>query len=80
MYRLFIYYYHVSVLIYVLVLQFLSDVVHLLEDYKMDEGSSRVAELETELRSAKDDKKKVENRLVELEGRSAEISRTNTKF
>lgn len=58
----------------------MSDVVHLLEDYKADEEQSRKAKLEAELCAAMDDKKKAEDRLVEIEGRDSEIAKNNYNY
>lgn len=58
----------------------MSDVVHLLEEYKADEEQSKKAELEAELCAAKDDKKKAEDRLVEIEGRDFEIAKHNSNY
>lgn len=58
----------------------MSDVVHLLEEYRMDKDSSKVAELEAEVRRISEEKKGVEDRLVELDKRASEIVKNNSSY
>lgn len=48
-------------------LQFLSDLVHVLKDFKADGGEEQRGKLEAELTVIKEDKKKLDGRLVDME-------------
>ncbi|XP_074377380.1 uncharacterized protein LOC141718904 [Apium graveolens] len=55
--------------------RFLSDVMHLLEEYRADEGRSSPSGVEEERDILRDEKKKLENDLAEARGRITEISK-----
>lgn len=58
----------------------MSDVVHLLDEYRADEESSKRCELKAELRAVKEDKKKTADHQVEVEDRAFEIAKKNSTY
>ncbi|XP_074366918.1 uncharacterized protein LOC141707587 [Apium graveolens] len=60
--------------------RYLSDVMHLLEEYRADEGKSSPSRIEEERDILRDEKKRLENDLVEARGRITEISKANSSF
>lgn len=62
------------------VLQFLSDLVHVLEDFKASEGGDGRSKLEAELAAVKEEKQKIEERMVDVERRAAEVAKMNSSF
>lgn len=58
----------------------MSDIVHLLEEYKMGDDQTRLGELEAELRAAKEERKKAKESLVKMESRATEVAKTNTLY
>ncbi|XP_074366649.1 uncharacterized protein LOC141707407 [Apium graveolens] len=60
--------------------RFLSDMVHLLEDYRADESGNSSSKLEEERDILKGEKKKLENDLIDARSCIAEISKANSAF
>lgn len=58
--------------------EFLSDLVHIQEDLKADGGEEQRNKLEAKVGVVKEDKKKLEGRLVDMEHQAAEIAKTNS--
>lgn len=63
-----------------LLLQFKSYLVHILEDYKADEGMKQRSSFSAELNSVKEYKKKIEGRYAVMETRATELAKTNLSF
>ncbi|KAL8088738.1 hypothetical protein AgCh_038503 [Apium graveolens] len=60
--------------------RYLSDVMHILEEYKADEGKSSPSKVEEERDLLKGEKKKLENELGEAKGRIVELSKANSSY
>ena len=59
-------------------LQFLSDFMHILEDYKADVDGEACSKLEAEVAALKGEKKKIAVGFAELEHRVADLSKANS--
>lgn len=58
----------------------MSDVMHLLEDYRGDVGIERSSVPDAELLSVKEDKDRLEKSLSEMENRAKELGKSNLTF
>lgn len=50
----------------------------MLEDFKADDGEEKRNKVEAELVAAKDAKKKLDERMVDVECRATEVAKTNS--
>lgn len=55
----------------------MSDMVHLLEEYRASDDASKVTELEAEVRRVSEEKKRVEDRFSELDKQASEVAKNN---
>lgn len=58
-------------------MQFISDLVHILEEYKTDGDSGPHSAVDDKLLVMKKEKKKLEKLCMEMENRSSELAETN---
>lgn len=62
------------------VLQFLSDLVHVLEDFKNSDNEESREKLSAQLEAVKGDNKILEGRLTVMESRATNLAKTNSTF